>query len=80
MPATLITVDQSSYKGPHLLWDWKIVSLGYSVKHYLKGKHVILRWRGSKPAVNSDGHVLFIGKESGRGEERLWLAALNGSA
>lgn len=80
MPATLITVDQSSYKGPHLLWDWKIVSLGYSVKHYLKGKHVISRWRGSKPAVNSDGHVLFIGKESGRGEERLWLAALNGSA
>lgn len=80
MSATLITGDQSSYKGPHLLWDWKIVSLGYSAKHCLKGKHVISRWRGSKPAANSDGHVLFIAKESRRGEERLWLAALNVSA
>lgn len=35
------------------------------------------RCRVSKPAVDSDGHVLFILKGTGRARERLLLAALN---
>lgn len=42
-----------------------------------KATVVFSRCRVSKPAVESDGHILFILKGTGRARERLLLAALN---